>query len=112
MRFASRVDTEVQTLSPLIAPKARRVVASAFQDSPWTCEGNVASRREKGNCTSIHMLFPHLAAAGLSSALTPAVIELRNFVMEENGPGGILANRRDRDAAESHAVPLNPCSGQ
>lgn len=108
--FAQRVDTpEVQTLSSLIGQTERQggAVASAFQD--FAMEVRRQRRQlaeEKGNRTSIHMLFPLilcLAPPVYLLLLTPAAIELRNFVMEENGPGGVLS---PIDATETLRNPM------
>lgn len=108
--FAERVDTpEVQTLSSLIGQTERQggAVAAAFQDFAM----DVRKQRrqlaeEKGNRTSIHMLFPLifcLAPPVYLLLLTPAAMELRNFVVKENAPGGILS---PADATQTLRNPL------
>lgn len=108
--FAERMNTpEVESLAMVISQTEQHggAVASAFQDFAT----DVRKRRrqiaeEKGNRTSIHLLFPLifcLAPPIYLMLLTPAVIELRDFVMEENGPGGILS---PAEATESLQSPL------
>lgn len=110
--FAQRVNTpEVQSLSSLIGQTERQggAVASAFQDFAMDVRRQRRQlAEEKGNRTSIHMLFPLvlcLAPPVYLLLLTPAAIELRNFVIEENGPGGILS---PADATETLQNPAGP----
>lgn len=96
--FAQRVDTaEVQSLASVISQTEHHggAVAAAFHQFA----GDVRRQRrqlaeEKGNRTSIHMLFPLvlcLAPPVYLLLLAPAAIELRGFVMDENRPGGLLS---------------------
>jgi tight adherence protein C len=96
--FAQRVDTpEVRSLASVIGQTERRggVVATAFhQYATDVRRQRRLLAEEKGNRTSIHMLFPLvlcLAPPVYLLLLAPAAIELRGFVMEENREGGVLS---------------------
>lgn len=107
-RFAERVDTpEVQSLASVVGQTERHgnAVASVFHD--FATDVRTQRRQtaeEKGNRTSVHMLLPLvlcLAPPIYLLLLTPAVIELRNFVMQENGPGGILSPAEATETLQS-----------
>lgn len=111
--FAERVDTpEVQSLASVIGQTEHHggAVATAFHQFA----GDVRRQRrqlaeEKGNRTSIHMLFPLvlcLAPPIYLLLLAPAAIELRGFVVEENRPGGLLAPAASLEDAT--AMPAGP----
>ncbi len=96
--FSERVDTqEVQSLASVIGQTERHggAVAPAFHQ--FAVDVRRQRRQlaeERGNRTSIHMLFPLvlcLAPPVYLLLLAPAAIELRGFVMEENRPGGLLS---------------------
>lgn len=96
--FAQRVDTpEAHALASVMQQTDRHggAVAAAFH----RFARDVRRQRrqlaeEKGNRTSIHLLFPLvlcLAPPVYLLLLAPAAIELRGFVLEENRPGGVLS---------------------
>jgi tight adherence protein C len=97
-RFAQRIDApEVQSLAAIIGQTETQGagVAMAFQD--FADNVRLARRQradEQGNKTALKLLFPLifcLAPPVYIMLLAPAAIELRNFVKEEAGPGGLLA---------------------
>jgi tight adherence protein C len=96
-QFADRVGTaEVQSLAALVSQtgKLGGSVAGAFQGFADEVRRTRRQRAEEhGNKTSVKMLFPivfFLAPPIYMLLLTPAVMELRDFIGRENGPGGIL----------------------
>ncbi len=96
--FAQRVDTpEVQSLASVVGQTEQHggAVAPAFHQFATDVRRQRRQlAEEKGNRTSIHMLFPLvlcLAPPVYLLLLTPAAIELRGFVIDENRPGGILS---------------------
>lgn len=111
-RFAERVDTpEIQSLASVVGQTERHgnAVASVFHDFATDVrKQRRQTAEEKGNRTSVLMLLPLvfcLAPPIYLLLLTPAVIEMRNFVMQENGPGGILS---PAEATETLASPSQP----
>jgi len=107
-RFSQRIDTsEVQSLASVVGQTERHgnAVASVFHDFA----SDVRRQRrqvaeEKGNRTSVHMLLPLilcLAPPIYLLLLTPAVIELRQFVMQENTPGGVLSPEQATESLQN-----------
>ncbi|MHB8903365.1 MAG: type II secretion system F family protein, partial [Thermoguttaceae bacterium] len=97
-RFAERINTtEIQSLASVVGQTERHgnAVASVFHEfASEVRRQRRQSAEEKGNRTSVQMLLPLifcLAPPIYVLLLTPAVIELRGFVMQENVPGGILS---------------------
>ncbi len=96
--FSERVDTpEVQSLASVIGQTERHggAVAPAFHQFARDVRRQRRQlAEERGNRTSIHMLFPLvlcLAPPVYLLLLAPAAIELRGFVTQENRPGGLLS---------------------
>jgi len=97
-QFANRIDTpDVQSLSAMVGQTGVQggSVSAAFQDFADDIRRARRQRAEEhGNKTSIRLLLPIvfcLAPPIYMLLLTPAVMEMRNFVRQENRPGGILA---------------------
>lgn len=95
--FAKRVDEpDVTALSTLIhhAERLGGNVASAFNEFADSIRETRRQRaEEEGNRTSIKLLFPvifFLAPPIYVLLLGPAVMELRNFSMQQTAPGGAL----------------------
>jgi tight adherence protein C len=97
-QFAKRIDTpDVQSLAAMIRQTDQQgaSVAAAFED--FADNVRLARRQraeEKGNKTAVKMLFPLvfcLAPPVYMMLLTPAVIELRDFVHRESRAGGALS---------------------
>jgi len=97
-QFAKRNDTpDVQSLAAMIRQTETQggSVATAFEE--FADNVRLARRQraeEKGNKMAIKMLFPLvfcLAPPVYLMLLTPAVIELSEFVNRENGVGGALS---------------------
>ncbi len=112
-RFSERIDTaEVQSLASIVGQTERHghAVASVFNDfANEVRKQRRQTAEEKGNRTSVMMLLPLifcLAPPIYLLLLTPAVIELRQFVMEENGPGGVLSPAEATETLETPARPL------
>ncbi len=114
-QFADRMNTpDVQSLATMIEQTERlgSNVGGALQDF---ADGVRLERRQRaeehGNKTAVKMLFPLvfcLAPPVYLMLLTPAVIELRNFVVRENGPDGILTPRSVSAIDNPTASALNP----
>ena len=97
-QFANRIDTpEIQSLTAMVSQTHMQgsSVAAAFQEfSDGMRRGQRQRAEEQGNKTSVKLLLPLvlcLAPPVYMLLLTPAVIELKRFVVRENQPGGILA---------------------
>ncbi len=97
-QFAARVDvSEVQTLTVLVSQTEKQggSVTGAFEEFADTVRRTQRQRAEEhGSKMAIKMLFPLvfcLAPPVYLLLLAPAVIELTNFVRQENRPGGVLA---------------------
>jgi tight adherence protein C len=109
MQFADRIDTpDAQGLAVLVSQTERQggSVSAAFHE--FADEVRRARRQraeERGNKTTVKMLLPLvfcLAPPIYMLLLTPAIIELRSFVLEENRVGGVLSP--DALAAEDGTV--------
>jgi len=96
-QFAARIDIpDVQSLAALVGQTEQQggSVAGAlaeFADGVRRAQRQRAE--EHGNKTSVKLLFPLvlcLAPPVYILLLTPAIIEMREFVLKENRPGGIL----------------------
>jgi len=122
-RFAQRIDTpDVQALAAMVRQTDMHGggVANAFEQFGDGLRQSIRQRaEERGNKTSIKLLLPLvfcLAPPVYMLLLTPAVMELRNFVLRENRPGGILtpasltaeANTSDRFSAFPFRRPPAP----
>ena len=112
--FARRVDTaEVRSLATVIGQTDRHggAVAAAFHRFALDVRRQRRQlAEEKGNRTSIHLLFPLvlcLAPPVYLLLLAPAAIELRGFLLEENRPGGVLS-----PAAAMQDATAMPISGE
>jgi tight adherence protein C len=96
-KFADRVDTpDVQSLTAMVRQTDSQgsSVALAFEQFGDGLRRGMRHRaEERGNKTAIKMLMPLvfcLAPPVYMLLLTPAVMELSNFVVRENEEGGIL----------------------
>jgi tight adherence protein C len=115
--FAYRVDTpEVQSLASVIGQTERHggAVAAAFHQYAMDVRRQRRQlAEEKGNRTSIHMLFPLvlcLAPPVYLLLLAPAAIELRGFVMDQNRPGGLLSPAASLEDATATPMLQQPVS--
>ncbi len=124
-QFAERIDTpDVQSLAAMVGQAGRQgaSVAGAFQD--FADEVRRARRQraeEHGNKTTVKMLLPLvfcLAPPIYILLLSPAILELRSFVLQENRAGGILSpgtfsSIEDTAAAAAamDRIPYQPFSG-
>ena len=97
-QFADRVDTpDVQALTAMVRQTDTHgsSVAMAFEQFGDGLRRGMRHRaEERGNKTAIKMLLPLvfcLAPPVYMLLLTPAVMELSNFVVQENRPGGVLS---------------------
>lgn len=111
--FAKRVDDpDVTALSTLIhhAERLGGNVATAFNEFADSIRETRRQRaEEEGNRTSIKLLFPvifFLAPPIYVLLLGPAVMELRNFSMQQTAPGGAL--NQATSANSISAVPDAP----
>jgi len=96
-QFADRVDVpEIRSLAALVSQTERlgTNVATALRDYADSIRRGFRQRaEERGNKNSIKMLLPVvlcLAPPVYIMLLGPAVLELRDFVVRESRPGGIL----------------------
>ncbi|MEQ8789786.1 MAG: type II secretion system F family protein [Pirellulaceae bacterium] len=96
-QFADRIDVpEIRSLAALVSQTERlgANVATALRDYADSIRRGFRQRaEERGNKNSIKMLLPValcLAPPVYIMLLAPAVLELRDFVVRENRPGGIL----------------------
>lgn len=95
--FANRIDEpDVQALADVVT-HAERVgadVGAVISDYSDNIRQGIRQRAEqRGNMMSIKLLFPImlcLAPAAYLLLLTPAVVELRQFLIREHQPGGAL----------------------
>jgi tight adherence protein C len=97
-RFADRINKpDVQSLAVMVAQTGQQgtSIAAAFQEH---ADGLRRERRQRaeehGNKTTVKLLLPLvfcLAPPVYLLLLTPAVMELRSFVRQENLPGGVLS---------------------
>ncbi len=97
VQFANRIDTpEIQALTAMFSQTHRQgsSVAASFQEfADGLRRGQRQRAEEQGNKTAVKMLLPLvlcLAPPVYMMLLTPAVIELRRFMVQENRPGGAL----------------------
>jgi tight adherence protein C len=106
-QFANRVDVaEISSLAALVAQTERlgTNVAVALRDYSDSIRRGFRQRaEEKGNKNSVKLLLPVvlcLAPPVYILLLAPAVLELRDFIIRENKPGGVLvpADMRVRPA--------------
>jgi tight adherence protein C len=95
--FADRVDEpDLHALVEVVqrAELAGADVGSAMSDYATNIRENLRLRAERlGNLMSVKLLFPImfcLAPAAYMLLLAPAVVELRQFMITENQPGGAL----------------------
>jgi tight adherence protein C len=95
--FADRIDTpDVRALSALVSQTERMGthVASAVAEFADGIRRNYRQRaEERASKTSIALLFPVifcLMPPILILMAGPPVLRLRNFIIEENAPGGVL----------------------
>ncbi len=116
-QLSRRIDTpDVQSLAAMIAQTERQgtSVAAAFHEFADTVRQTRRQRADEvGNKTAVKMLFPLvfcLAPPVYIMLLTPAVVELGQFVQRENQPGGALSATPDAmttilntDASETEA---------
>jgi tight adherence protein C len=96
--FAERIDTpEVKSLAAVTSQSVRlgSNVGTALQEYADSLRlGQRQRAEERGNRRSVAMLFPValcLAPPVYILLLAPAALELRDFVMRENRPGGVLS---------------------
>ncbi len=101
-QLAHRIDTpDVQSLAAMIGQTERQGtgVAAAFHEFADTVRQTRRQRAdEMGNKTAVKMLFPLvfcLAPPVYIMLLTPAVVELTQFVDRENRPGGVISASTD-----------------
>ncbi len=97
-QFADRIDIpDAQSLAAMACQTAQQGnnVANAFEDfSDGVRRGRRQRAEERGNKASIKLLFPLvfcLAPPVYMLLLVPAAMELKSFVLRENGPGGVLS---------------------
>ena len=97
-QFAQRLELpDVIALASLVKNAARLGgnTASAFREYADTVRQSRRQRaEERGNKKQIKLLFPVvlcLAPPVYIMLLGPAVVELRNFLIRENQPGGVLS---------------------
>lgn len=101
-QLAHRIDTpDIQSLAAMIAQTERQgtSVAAAFHEFADTVRRTRRQRAdEMGNKTAVKMLFPLvfcLAPPVYMMLLTPAIVELSQFIQRENQPGGALSSSTD-----------------
>ncbi len=116
--FARRLDTpEVRSLATVIGQTDRQGAAVATVFHRFAVDVRRQRRQlaeEKGNRTSIHLLFPLvlcLAPPVYLLLLAPAAIELRNFVLDENRPGGVLSPAAAMQEASATPGTTEPAAG-
>ncbi len=97
-QFADRIDIpDVQSLTAMTCQTSEQGsnMASAFQEfADGVRRGRRQRAEERGNKTTIKLLLPLvfcLAPPVYMVLLVPAIMELRSFVLRENGPNGVLA---------------------
>jgi len=97
-QFADRIDTaDAQSLALLVSQTERQggSVSAAFHEfADEVRRGRRQRAEEQGNKTTVKMLLPLvfcLAPPIYMLLLTPAIIELRSFVLQENETGGVLS---------------------
>lgn len=97
-QFANRIDTpDVQSLAALVSQSEQlgSNVTTAFQGYSDAVRRSMRQRAaERGNKASVKMLLPIifcLAPPVYILLLAPALLEMRSFVIEQNEPGGALA---------------------
>lgn len=97
-QFAERINVaEIKSLAALVTQTERlgTNVATALRDYSDSIRRSFRQRaEEQGNKNSIKLLLPVtlcLAPPVYILLLAPAMLELRDFVVRENRPGGILA---------------------
>jgi tight adherence protein C len=97
-QFADRIDTaDVHSLAAMVRQTSNQGsrVATAFQEFADQVRRTRRQRaEEQGNKTTVKLLLPLvfcLAPPIYILLLTPAVLELRRFVLHENRPGGVLS---------------------
>lgn len=97
-QFADRIDIpDAQSLAAMTCQTSQQGanMAVAFEEfSDGVRQGRRQRAEERGNKTSIKLLLPLvlcLAPPVYMLLLVPAAMELRSFVLRENGPGGVLA---------------------
>jgi tight adherence protein C len=96
-QFANRIDVpEISSLAALVSQTERlgTNVATALRDYADSIRRGFRQRaEEKGNKNSVKLLFPValcLAPPVYILLLAPAALELREFIVRENRPGGVL----------------------
>lgn len=102
-RFAQRIDTpDVSSLAGLVAytEQLGTNVASALRGYADTIRRRHRQRaEERGNRNSVQMLLPValcLAPPVYILLLGPAFLEIRDFLIRERRPGGVLAQQDDQ----------------
>ena len=97
-QFADRINVaEIKSLAALVTQTERlgTNVATALRDYADSIRRGFRQRaEEQGNKNSIKLLLPVtlcLAPPVYILLLAPAVLELRDFIIRENRPGGVLA---------------------
>jgi tight adherence protein C len=97
-QFSERIDAaEIRSLTSLVADTERlgTNVAAALRDYADSVRRGYRQRAEElGNKNSVKLLLPVslcLAPPVYILLLAPAVLELRDFMVRENRPGGVLA---------------------
>ncbi len=110
--FAERVDTpEVKSLAAVTSQSVRlgSNVGTALQEYADSLRlGQRQRAEERGNRRSVAMLFPValcLAPPVYILLLAPAALELRDFVLRENRPGGVLS--QDTSALQQPFVTMD-----
>jgi tight adherence protein C len=110
-KFADRIDTpDVQSLAALVsyAERLGSNVVGAFREFADSIRRSFRQRaEERGNKASVKLLFPIvlcLAPPVYILLLAPAMLELRNFVIQQNRPGGILS----QESVSTSAGPITP----
>ncbi len=97
-QFAARIDIpDVQSLAALVGQTEQQggsVAGALVEFADGVRRAQRQRAEEHGNKTSVKLLFPLvlcLAPPVYVLLLTPAIIEMREFVLKENRPGGILS---------------------
>lgn len=117
-QFANRIDVpEINSLAALVSQTERlgTNVATALRDYADSIRRSFRQRaEEKGNKNSVKLLLPValcLAPPVYILLLAPAVLELRDFIIRENRPGGVLApNNESIETLMRSPTPADPAT--
>ncbi|MDP7019658.1 MAG: type II secretion system F family protein [Pirellulaceae bacterium] len=110
-QFAKRIDAqEIQSFAALVSQTERlgSNVSGALKDYADSVRRSFRQRaEERGNRSSVQMMLPValcLAPPVYILLLAPAAIEMRDFIVRENRPGGVLRPVDAQRAAFSGAA--------